>query len=109
MSFFDLPSDRLRHFGHLDFKSEVLEHFKVAVFFLALRRQVIAHEDAVGGIQAQRLERAEIDFPSSGYADFLSRVKIAEEGKHLQAIARIQFVRAFQLCPVDRMEEVDRN
>ena len=68
--------------GH-DLEAEVGDHFEIFLRVLALGGQVVADEHRVGGVQAHRLQPAEVDLAATGDADFDRGVRETQQSQHL--------------------------
>ena len=90
-------------------EAPVVEQLEVAAGRLALGREVVAHEDRVGGLQREALDRTEVDLAPTGDPDLGGREQEAIEGQDPEAALRGQLPRARQRRPVDGDEEVDRD
>ena len=67
---------------HFYLESQILNHAPDFRGRLAWCRKVPVHEDGVGWVERERLEAAEIVFPSTGDAEFSVRVEESEETEH---------------------------
>jgi len=67
---------------YFDLEAEVLDHAPDLRGWLAWCREVAVHEDGVGWVERERLEAAEIVFPSACDAEFSVRVEESEETEH---------------------------
>ena len=65
-----------------DLEAQILDHAPDLGCRLAWCREVPVHEDGVGWVERERLEAAEVVFPSSGDAEFSVRVEKSEETEH---------------------------
>src|SRR5262249_44119679 len=70
-----------------DLEAELFEHFVVGRRCLALGGQIVAHENRVGGVEAQRLQAAQVQLTAAGDADLAVGVGHAKHGQHFEAIA----------------------
>src|SRR5262245_15177139 len=76
-----VPRDREAHF---------FDHAVIGLGSLAFCREIIADEDRIRGVQAERLEAAEVQLAAAGNSQFARRVDEAEHGERLEAVARSQ-------------------
>lgn len=90
-----------------DLESEVFDHLVVIFRGLALGGEVVADEDGVGGVEALRLEPAEVEFASAGDAEFAIGVHEAEHAEGAETIAGGDVVGLLQRGAVDGVQEVD--
>ena len=65
-----------------DLEAQILDHAPDFGCRLAWCREVPVHEDGVGWVERERLEAAEVVFPSYGDAEFSVRVEKSEETEH---------------------------
>src|SRR5262245_14530374 len=93
----------------LDLEAEILEHRPVGLGCLSPRRQVVADEDRVGGLERERLQRAQLLLAASGDADLLSGAHETKEREDLEAAARVELVPTLERRARDRVQEIDRD
>ena len=67
---------------HFYLEAQILDHAPDFGGRLAWGREVAIHKDRVGWIERERLEAAEIVFPSAGDAEFSVWVEESEETEH---------------------------
>ena len=89
-----------------DFESEVFDHSVVLRGGLALGREVIPDEDAIGDHQAQGLERSEVAFATAGDPQFACGVDEAEHGQGSDAVAGREVFLLLHRSAIDGMEEI---
>ena len=66
-----------------DLEAEVGDHLEIFLRVLALGGQVVADEHGIRGVEAHRLEPAEVDLAASGDADFHFRVRQPQQAEDL--------------------------
>ena len=80
----------LRSWSFPNLEPQRLDHTIVFGRRLALGRQIVADEDRVGRIEAQRLQRAKVHLATGGNPQLAAGIGQPEQGQHLQAIARVR-------------------
>src|SRR3954454_21187187 len=71
----------------LDREAEVLDHPPVLLGGLARLREVVGREDGVRGVEAERLQRAQVHLAARGEADLPVGADQSEHREHLEAEA----------------------
>lgn len=94
------------HALHLE--ARVLDHVEVGLAGLALTGQVVAQEDRVGDVQAQRLQRAQVDLASARDPHLDVGADEADHRQDPQAALRGEVPLLGQRGALERDEEVDR-
>ena len=84
----------IRHRSHrcserLDDKAQVLDHLPIQFGSLAGSGQVIGAEEGVGRIQAERLERTQMNFAPGGDAELTRGAGQPEQAQDFETKARI--------------------
>src|SRR3989338_6111268 len=75
---------------HFNLKPQIRDHLPGVRSQLARRRQVAVHEQRVRGVEGQRLQGAQVEFPTARDANFRARVEEPEETEDFQAPLRSQ-------------------
>src|SRR5262245_12263902 len=73
-------------------ETHLFDHAIVSLRRLALGRQIVTDENRVRGVEAQRLEAAEVQFAAAGDPQFAGRIDKAKHGERLKAISRREAV-----------------
>src|SRR3954470_12079783 len=90
-------------------EAKIADHLVVRIRRLALRRQIIAHEDRVRSVEAECLHTAKMELAPTSDPYFTVRVHEAKHRQHLEAIPWVQIIAACQRRAFDRIEKVYRN
>src|SRR5262245_7088840 len=100
-----MPAPFLSQCAFLDFEAEIREHRPVRLGRLSRRRQVVADEDRVRGVERERLQGPQVHLAAPCDADLLPRANHAEEREDLQATAWVELVSALERSARDRRSE----
>src|SRR5262245_55444179 len=71
-------------------EAQFLNHLVIGLGRLSFRRQVIADEYRIGGIEPQRLQAAQVQLAATGDPQFAPRIDEPKHGQRLQTVPRIQ-------------------
>ena len=93
----------------LDDESGVGDHLQVSRSRLPFAGQVVAQEDGVGQVQAERLQAAQVDLTAARNAHLGVWKHEAEQGKDAQAALRSELPLPAERRALERDEEVDRH
>ncbi len=95
--------------GALDLEAGVLDHVEVGLAGLALAGQVVAEEDGVGDVQAERLHRAQVHLAPAGDPHLGVRVDEADHREDAQAALRGEVPLLGERGALEGDQEVDRD
>lgn len=72
----------------IELETQVADHLMGIGGVLPGCGQIAVDENRIGRIEAQRLQRAQVDFAAAGDADFFVRVDEAKQAERFQAALR---------------------
>jgi hypothetical protein len=86
----------------------IADHLVVGARSLARRRQIVADENRICGVQSERLHRPQMHLATAGDANFLTRQDESVETQHAEAAAGIEGAARIERRPGNWNQKIHR-